>query len=131
MRVATWNINSVGARLPRLLEWLDGAAPDVLCLQELKCAADAFPYEAVQDLGYQVAAHGDGRPLEDRKPRQPHAHRVDGVEQHVGVAGELDQLLPQVVPLRRLRRAAAAVLPKPWPPGCRRGASTRVIASPS
>lgn len=61
MRVATWNINSVGARLPRLLEWLDGAAPDVLCLQELKCAADAFPYEAVQDLGYQVAAHGDGR----------------------------------------------------------------------
>ncbi|HSA51670.1 MAG TPA: exodeoxyribonuclease III [Yinghuangia sp.] len=61
MRVATWNINSVGARLPRMLEWLDGTAPDVLCLQELKCTADAFPYEAVQDLGYQVAAHGDGR----------------------------------------------------------------------
>lgn len=61
MRVATWNINSVGARLPRMLEWLEGAAPDVLCLQELKCTADAFPYEAVEALGYQVAAHGDGR----------------------------------------------------------------------
>ncbi|MDI2127321.1 exodeoxyribonuclease III [Yinghuangia seranimata] len=61
MRVATWNINSVGARLPRLLQWLEGAAPDVVCLQELKCAADAFPFEAVQELGYEVAAHGDGR----------------------------------------------------------------------
>ncbi|MCF2531785.1 exodeoxyribonuclease III [Yinghuangia soli] len=61
MRVATWNINSVGARLPRLLEWLESAAPDVLCLQELKSTADAFPYEAVQALGYEVAAHGDGR----------------------------------------------------------------------
>ncbi|NUU21347.1 MAG: exodeoxyribonuclease III [Streptomycetaceae bacterium] len=61
MRVATWNINSVGARLPRMLEWLEGSAPDVLCLQELKCAADAFPYQAVEALGYQVAAHGDGR----------------------------------------------------------------------
>lgn len=61
MRVATWNINSVGARLPRMLEWLEGAAPDVLCLQELKCTADAFPYEAVRELGYETAAHGDGR----------------------------------------------------------------------
>ncbi|GAA4970324.1 exodeoxyribonuclease III [Yinghuangia aomiensis] len=61
MRVATWNINSVGARLPRLLEWLEGSAPDVLCLQELKCAADAFPYEAVRELGYETEAHGDGR----------------------------------------------------------------------
>ncbi|MFE9425485.1 exodeoxyribonuclease III [Kitasatospora sp. NPDC006697] len=61
MRIATWNINSVTARLPKLLEWLEGAKPDVLCLQELKCATDAFPYEAVRALGYETEAHGTGR----------------------------------------------------------------------
>ncbi|MEV8094650.1 exodeoxyribonuclease III [Kitasatospora sp. NPDC085879] len=61
VRIATWNINSVTARLPKLLEWLESAAPDVLCLQELKCAADAFPYEEVRALGYETAAHGSGR----------------------------------------------------------------------
>jgi exodeoxyribonuclease III len=61
MRVATWNVNSVGARLPRLLDWLDNARPDVLCLQETKCAELAFPTGDVEDLGYEVAAHGDGR----------------------------------------------------------------------
>ena len=61
VRVATWNINSVNARLPKLLEWLGSASPDVVCLQELKCATDAFPYEAVRELGYETAAHGTGR----------------------------------------------------------------------
>jgi exodeoxyribonuclease III len=61
MRVATWNVNSVGARLPRLTEWLAGTAPDVVCLQETKCAGAAFPYDAVKDLGYDAVAHGDGR----------------------------------------------------------------------
>ncbi|MFJ9517324.1 exodeoxyribonuclease III [Kitasatospora sp. NPDC101801] len=61
VRIATWNINSVTARLPKLLEWLESAKPDVLCLQELKCASDAFPYEAVKELGYETAAHGTGR----------------------------------------------------------------------
>jgi exodeoxyribonuclease-3 len=61
MRVATWNVNSVAARLPRLLEWLDSARPDVVCLQETKCAELAFPSGDVEELGYQVAAHGDGR----------------------------------------------------------------------
>ena len=61
VHVATWNINSVNARLPKLLEWLGSAEPDVLCLQELKCATDAFPYEAVRELGYEAAAHGTGR----------------------------------------------------------------------
>ncbi|MER5866368.1 exodeoxyribonuclease III [Kitasatospora sp. NPDC002040] len=61
VRIATWNINSVTARLPKLLEWLESAKPDVLCLQELKCASDAFPYEAVKELGYDTAAYGTGR----------------------------------------------------------------------
>ncbi|MFC9328060.1 exodeoxyribonuclease III [Kitasatospora sp. NPDC057015] len=61
VRIATWNINSVTARLPKLLEWLESAKPDVLCLQELKCSTEAFPHEAVKELGYDTAAHGTGR----------------------------------------------------------------------
>ncbi|MEU4240592.1 exodeoxyribonuclease III [Actinoplanes sp. NPDC026619] len=61
MRFATWNVNSVKARLPRLLEWLDATKPDVLCLQETKVPADGFPTAEVSELGYAVAAHGQGR----------------------------------------------------------------------
>lgn len=59
MRIATWNVNSVTARLPRLLTWLEETAPDAVCLQETKVAA--FPAAEVAALGYEVAAHGDGR----------------------------------------------------------------------
>ncbi|MDT4960407.1 MAG: exodeoxyribonuclease [Pseudonocardiales bacterium] len=61
MRIATWNVNSVGARLPRLLDWLGTAEPDVVCLQEIKVAAGDFPIDEVGELGYEVAAHGTGR----------------------------------------------------------------------
>jgi exodeoxyribonuclease III len=61
VRLATWNVNSVKARLPRLLEWLDEAKPDVLCLQEIKTTTALFPEAEVNELGYEVAAHGDGR----------------------------------------------------------------------
>ncbi|WP_433217876.1 exodeoxyribonuclease III [Dactylosporangium sp. CS-047395] len=61
MRLATWNVNSVKARLPRLLEWLEQSAPDILCLQETKLATDAFPFEEVKALGYDTAHHGEGR----------------------------------------------------------------------
>ncbi len=61
MRIATWNVNSVIARTPRLLDWLGTAEPDVLCLQEIKTTAEGFPTDAVADLGYEVAVHGTGR----------------------------------------------------------------------
>src|SRR3954454_11735225 len=61
LRVATWTVTSVVSRLPRLVEWLAETAPDVLCLQETKIADDAFPSEAVRAVGYEAAAHGDGR----------------------------------------------------------------------
>jgi exodeoxyribonuclease-3 len=61
MRLATWNVNSVRARLPRLLEWLGEARPDVLCLQETKIPDDGFPTGEVAELGYEAATHGDGR----------------------------------------------------------------------
>jgi exodeoxyribonuclease-3 len=59
--LATWNVNSVMARLPRLLEWLDATHPDVVCLQETKVADGAFPTADVAALGYAAAAHGSGR----------------------------------------------------------------------
>ncbi|GIE31571.1 exodeoxyribonuclease III [Actinoplanes italicus] len=61
MRFATWNVNSVKARLPRLLDWLAGTAPDVVCLQETKVADDGFPSAEVAELGYETAAYGQGR----------------------------------------------------------------------
>jgi len=59
MRLATWNVNSVTARLPRLLAWLEATRPDVLCLQETKTAQ--FPSAEVLELGYETAAYGLGR----------------------------------------------------------------------
>jgi exodeoxyribonuclease-3 len=61
VRIATWNVNSVTARLPRLLDWLGETQPEAVCLQETKVAGDSFPYDAVRDMGYDVAARGDGR----------------------------------------------------------------------
>lgn len=61
MRFATWNVNSVKARLPRLLDWLQTTSPDVLCLQETKVGADAFPAAEVAALGYDTAAYGLSR----------------------------------------------------------------------
>jgi len=59
VRLATWNVNSVTARLPRLLDWLRDTEPDVVCLQETKVAQ--FPTDSVAALGYEVAEHGNGR----------------------------------------------------------------------
>ncbi len=64
VRLATWNVNSVRSRLPRLLPWLDARAPDVLCLQETKLPNDAFDElirPALSERGYAVAHHGEGR----------------------------------------------------------------------
>ncbi len=61
MRLATWNVNSIGARLPRLLPWLEQTAPDVVAIQETKCADAAFPYADLAALGYEAAHAGDGR----------------------------------------------------------------------
>ncbi|MQA25292.1 MAG: exodeoxyribonuclease III [Micromonosporaceae bacterium] len=64
MRVATWNVNSVKQRLPRLLPWLDQRQPDVLCLQETKLADEAFTQllgDPLASRGYAVACHGEAR----------------------------------------------------------------------
>ncbi|MFF8790920.1 exodeoxyribonuclease III [Streptomyces sp. NPDC015125] len=61
MRIATWNVNSITARLPRLLAWLESTGTDVLCIQETKCTAEQFPYDALRELGYEAAVNADGR----------------------------------------------------------------------
>jgi exodeoxyribonuclease III len=64
VRIATWNVNSVKQRVPRLLPWLDQRKPDIVCLQETKLADDAFMDLLGADLesrGYEVALHGEPR----------------------------------------------------------------------
>jgi exodeoxyribonuclease-3 len=58
MKIATWNINGVKARIDSLTTWLRDAQPDVVCLQEIKSVEEAFPVAVLADLGYNTAAHG-------------------------------------------------------------------------
>lgn len=58
MKIATFNVNGIGARLPRLLEWLAREAPNVVCLQELKAPDEAFPVAAINDAGYGAVWQG-------------------------------------------------------------------------
>ncbi len=61
LRIATWNVNSITARLPRLLAWLESSGTDVLCIQETKCTAEQFPYDQLRELGYAAAVNANGR----------------------------------------------------------------------
>ena len=58
MKIATYNVNSVNARLPRVLEWFDEAKPDAVVLQEIKCVDEKFPAADFEERGYNVAVHG-------------------------------------------------------------------------
>ena len=79
MKIVTWNVNSVKARLEAATAWLKEALPDVVCLQEIKCTDDTFPAGPFEELGYNCAVHGQKtyngvailskRPLEDVTPR--------------------------------------------------------------
>ncbi|MBV8745134.1 MAG: exodeoxyribonuclease III [Xanthobacteraceae bacterium] len=81
MRIATWNVNSIKQRVENAVAWLSATQPDVVCMQETKCVDNAFPREAFEDLGYNVAVHGQKAfngvailsklPLEDVKPGLP------------------------------------------------------------
>ncbi|MGE3626079.1 MAG: exodeoxyribonuclease III [Hyphomicrobiales bacterium] len=58
MKIATWNINGVKARIDGLTKWLAQSSPDVVCLQEIKSVDEGFPAGPVEDMGYNVAVHG-------------------------------------------------------------------------
>lgn len=74
MKIATWNVNSLGVRLPQVLAWLSQHEPDVLCLQELKLADAAFPVAEFAAAGWQTSWHGqktyNGVALISRVPPQ-------------------------------------------------------------
>ena len=75
VRIATWNVNSVRARIGHLVDWLKAERPDIVLLQETKCADEQFPAEPVEELGYNLALFGEKarngvailarRPIED------------------------------------------------------------------
>jgi|TARA_B100000959_G_scaffold207707_2_gene217992 exodeoxyribonuclease-3 len=84
VRIATWNVNSVRARLPNLLAWLDEAVPDVLLLQEIKTVAESFPALEIEERGYVCAVVGqksyNGVAILSRFPLQDIVERLPGDE---------------------------------------------------
>ncbi|MEW1926050.1 exodeoxyribonuclease III [Streptomyces sp. NPDC088360] len=91
MRIATWNVNSITARLPRLLAWLESSGTDVLCIQETKTTAEGFPAAELRELGYESAVNATGRwngvalvsrvGLEDVTVGLPGGPEYDGVQE--------------------------------------------------
>lgn len=98
MRIATFNVNGINGRLPRLLEWLDETRPDIACLQEIKTADATFPREKIEAAGYHVISHGqrshhgvailsrEVKPVEVRRglPRNDEDFRARYLECEVG-----------------------------------------------
>ncbi|MEG3597432.1 MAG: endonuclease/exonuclease/phosphatase family protein, partial [Pseudomonadota bacterium] len=91
--IATWNINSVRLRMPIVERFIEEQAPDVLCLQEIKCQEHQFPYEAFRALGYEhFAVHGQkgyhGVATVAKTPLKEfsrHDWQDNGEARHVGV----------------------------------------------
>lgn len=84
MKIATWNVNSIKARLPRVLEWLGDFQPDVALLQEIKTVDEGFPALEIGDLGYHIATHGqktyNGVAILSRHPIENVARGLPGDE---------------------------------------------------
>jgi exodeoxyribonuclease III len=85
VKIASWNVNSVKARLPHLLAFLTDAQPDVVCLQETKCLVADFPTLEIAALGYRVEAIGqrsyNGVALLSKQPPEELVHGLPGMEE--------------------------------------------------
>lgn len=139
LKIATWNVNSIRQRIGNLAEWLRETAPDIVCLQEIKCVDDAFPASDIEALGYNIAVHGqktfNGVALLSRLPfdevrrglpgdeGDEQARYIEGVFSHAGGALRVASIyLPNGNPvgtekytyklawMERLRRHAADLL---------------------
>lgn len=103
MKIATYNVNSINARLPVVLRWLAETQPDVVCLQELKAPQEKFPEQAIRDAGYDAIWHGQkswngvailsrvGEPIEIRRalpgdPDDAHSRYIEAAVNGVVVA---------------------------------------------
>jgi len=82
--LASWNVNSIRVRAPQVIDWLREREPDVLALQELKVAEDAFPREPFEELGYRVLVHGqktwNGVAIVSRSPAEEVRRTLPGME---------------------------------------------------
>ena len=110
MRIATWNVNSVNARLDTVAAWLREHAPDVACLQEIKCVDERFPREAFEALGYNALVHGqksyNGVAILSKFPLEEARRGLPG-----GEGDEQARYLEAVVEAPRPVRVAAIYLP--------------------
>ena len=83
--IATWNVNSIKARLPNALAWLEGFGPDVVLLQEVKTVAEGFPYLEIEALGYNIAVVGqksyNGVAILSKSPLEDLVERLAGDEE--------------------------------------------------
>jgi exodeoxyribonuclease-3 len=116
VRIATWNVNSINARLDTVLAWFREAAPDAACLQEIKCVDEKFPAAAFEALGYNVAVHGqktyNGVALLSKTPLEDVRAGLPGEE-----ADDHARYLEAVVSGPRPVRLAAIYLPNGNPVG--------------
>jgi exodeoxyribonuclease-3 len=104
VKIATYNVNSINARMSILLRWLEETQPDIACLQELKTPQDKFPHEAIRKAGYGVIWHGqkswngvailarDAQPVEVRRvlpgdPEDSHSRYIEATVKGVLVGG--------------------------------------------
>ena len=85
MIIATFNVNGIGARLPRLLDWLAERQPDVACVQEIKCAGEKFPADAIREAGYHAIVSGqpgfNGVAILTREPAEEVQRGLPGDEE--------------------------------------------------
>ncbi|MDP1873410.1 exodeoxyribonuclease III [Phenylobacterium sp.] len=110
MRLATWNVNSVNARIETVVRWFEEAAPDIACLQEIKCVEEKFPAEAFERLGYNVEVLGqktyNGVALLSKTPLEDVRRGLPGDE-----ADEQARYIEAVVSGPRPVRVASIYLP--------------------
>jgi len=121
MKIATWNVNSVKARLDTVRTWLAEAGPDVVCLQEIKTTDDSFPSEAFESLGYNCTVHGqksyNGVAILSKRPPEDVTRGLPAVEgdDH---ARYLEALIPSET--GGVVRVASIYAPNGNPPGTER-----------
>jgi exodeoxyribonuclease-3 len=119
MRIATYNVNGVNGRLANLLGWLEEAAPDIVCLQELKTSDDKFPAGALRAAGYGAIWHGQkswngvailargAEPIETRRglPGDPDDTHSRYIEAEIGLMFVSAEWQSRAVPKVRLQAA--------------------------